>query len=107
MLFGWLLFASIRNKLEKNKLLLKISVWALLFGYIATMLGWVVAEVGRQPWTIQDILPVQVATSNLSVGSVQTTFFLFLVLFTVLLIAEIKIMLTQIKVGPDEGGKNA
>ncbi|MCJ7801375.1 MAG: cytochrome ubiquinol oxidase subunit I, partial [Candidatus Marinimicrobia bacterium] len=70
------------------------------------MLGWVVAEVGRQPWTIQDILPVQVATSNLSVGSVQTTFFLFLGLFTILLIAEIKIMLTQIKVGPDEGGEN-
>jgi cytochrome d ubiquinol oxidase subunit I len=106
MLFGWLLFASLRNKLEKNKLLLKISVWSLLFGYIATMLGWVVAEVGRQPWTIQDILPVQVATSNLSVGSVQTTFFLFLALFTILLIAEINIMLTQIKVGPEEGGKN-
>ena len=105
--FAWLLFANLRNKLEKNKLLLKISVWSLLFGYIASMFGWVVAEVGRQPWTIQDILPVQVAPSNLSVGSVQTTFFIFLVLFTVLLIAEIKIMLTQIKVGPDEGGKNA
>ncbi|MBU0530026.1 cytochrome ubiquinol oxidase subunit I [bacterium] len=105
-LFIWLLLASLKNKLEKNKFLLKISVWSILFGYIASMLGWVVAEVGRQPWTIQDILPVQIATSNLSVGSVQATFFLFLGLFTILLIAEIKIMLTQIKAGPDEGGKN-
>jgi len=106
ILFAWLLYTSIKNKLEKNRFLLRISVWSILFAYIASMLGWVVAEVGRQPWTIQDILPVQVATSNLSVGSVQTTFFLFLVLFTILLIAEIKIMLTQIKVGPEEGGKN-
>ena len=106
MLFLWVLVVSLKGKLENNKLLLKISVWSILLGYIASMLGWVVAEVGRQPWTIQDILPVQVSTSNLSVGSVQTTFFLFLILFTVLLIAEIKIMLTQIKIGPDEGGKN-
>ncbi len=106
LLFILVLTASLKGNIEKKSLLLKISVWSLLFGYIASMLGWVVAEVGRQPWTIQDILPVQVATSNLSVGSVQTTFFIFLALFTILLIAEIKIMLTQIKVGPEEGGSN-
>ncbi|MCK4903167.1 MAG: cytochrome ubiquinol oxidase subunit I [Candidatus Marinimicrobia bacterium] len=106
LLFAWLLYASLKDKLENNRLLLRISVWSILLGYIATMLGWVVAEVGRQPWTIQDILPVTMATSNLGVGSVQTTFFIFLALFTVLLIAEIKIMFTQIKAGPAEGGKN-
>jgi cytochrome d ubiquinol oxidase subunit I len=106
LLFAWLLYASIKDKLENNRFLLRISVWSILLGYIATMLGWVVAEVGRQPWTIQDILPVTMATSNLGVGSVQTTFFIFLTLFTVLLIAEIKIMFTQIKVGPEEGGNN-
>ena len=106
VLFLWVLVVSLKGKLENKKLLLKISVWSILLGYIASMLGWVVAEVGRQPWTIQDILPVTVATSNLSVGTVQTTFFIFLALFTVLLIAEIKIMFTQIKVGPEEGGKN-
>ncbi len=106
LLFAWLLYASLKDKLENNRLLLRISVWSILLGYIATMLGWVVAEVGRQPWTIQDILPVTMATSNLGVGSVQTTFFIFLTLFTVLLIAEIKIMFTQIKAGPEEGGKN-
>ncbi len=106
LLFAWLLYASLKDKLEKNRLLLRISVWSILFGYIASMLGWVVSEVGRQPWTIQDILPVTMATSNLTVGSVQTTFFIFLALFTILLIAEIKIMFTQIKAGPAEGGKN-
>lgn len=103
LLFAWLLYASLKDKLDKNRLLLHISVWSILLGYIASELGWVVAEVGRQPWTIQDILPVGISTSHLSVGSVQTTFFMFLALFTVLLIAEIKIMVTQIKKGPEEG----
>jgi cytochrome d ubiquinol oxidase subunit I len=87
-------------------LLLRISVWSILLGYIASELGWIVAEMGRQPWTIQDLLPVGVATSHLSVGSVQTTFFMFLAIFTVLLIAEIKILTTQIKKGPEEGGSH-
>lgn len=70
-------------------------------GYIAGQAGWIVAEVGRQPWAIQDLLPTGVAVSKLDVGSVQTTFFLFLVLFTILLIAEIRIMLREIKKGPE------
>ncbi|PLW99005.1 MAG: cytochrome ubiquinol oxidase subunit I [Marinilabiliales bacterium] len=105
-LFAWLLYASMKNKLEKHKWVLRLSVWSLLFGYIASELGWLVAEIGRQPWTIQDILPVGAATSHLSVGNVQTTFFLFLALFTVLLIAEIKIMVFQIRKGPEKGGSH-
>jgi len=62
----------------------------------------VVAEVGRQPWAIQDLLPVTVARSNLTAGTVKTTFFMFLVLFTILLIAEVSIMLKQISIGPEE-----
>jgi cytochrome d ubiquinol oxidase subunit I len=105
-LFAWLLYAGLKNRLDKHRWVLHLSVWSLLFGYIASELGWLVAEVGRQPWTIQDILPVGAATSHLSVGNVQTTFFLFLALFTVLLIAEIKIMVYQIKKGPEKGGSH-
>ena len=57
----------------------------------------IVAELGRQPWAIQDLLPVSAALSDLSVGSVMTTFFLFLVIFTVLLIAEISIMTKAVR----------
>ncbi len=106
LLFIWLLWASLKGKLEDSKLLLKISVWSILLGYIATELGWIVAEVGRQPWTIQDLLPVGVSTSHISTGNVQATFFMFLVLFTALLIAEIKILITQIKKGPEKGGNH-
>ena len=59
-----------------------------------------VAEVGRQSWTIQDVLPVRAATSAVSSGNVMTTFILFAVLFTALLIAEVTIMVKEIKKGP-------
>jgi cytochrome d ubiquinol oxidase subunit I len=68
--------------------------------YIASEAGWVLAEVGRQPWIIQELMPVSKAVSQISPGSVMVTFILFAVLFTALLIAEVSIMLKQIKTGP-------
>lgn len=94
------IFLERKNKLSSYKWILWIFIIFIPLGYLASQLGWIVAEVGRQPWTIQDILPVQAAISSLQVSSVQITFFLFLTLFTVLLIAEIGIMLKQIKKGP-------
>jgi len=68
--------------------------------YIASESGWLVAEFGRQPWTIQDMLPTWAAVSDLNAGSVAITFFLFLFLFTAMLGVEISILLKQIKKGP-------
>lgn len=65
--------------------------------YICSQSGWVVAEVGRQPWIIQDIMPTKAAISSVSVASVQLTFWLFAIVFTALLAAEISIMFKQIK----------
>jgi cytochrome d ubiquinol oxidase subunit I len=90
-----------KNKLEKRRWFLHLGIWSILLAYIATYAGWIVAEVGRQPWTIQDLLPVSAAISSVKTGAVQTTFIMFAVLFGILLIAEIKIMLTQIKKGPN------
>ena len=100
VLFGVFLFFSVKQKIESKKKWLKLAVWSIPLGFLASELGWIVAEVGRQPWTIQDILPTMASTSHLSASSVQVTFWAFAALFTVLLIAEIKIMLYQIKSGP-------
>lgn len=81
--------------------LLWIGLWSIPLAYVASQVGWIVAEVGRQPWTIQDMLPVDAAISRLETGSVQTTFIIFLVMLTALLIAEIGIMLKAIKRGPE------
>jgi cytochrome d ubiquinol oxidase subunit I len=91
---------SYKNKFEDKRWLQWIALWSIPLVYIASQAGWAVAEVGRQPWAIQDILPTSAAVSKLSTSSVQVTFFLFLILFTVLLIAELGIMVKTIKKGP-------
>jgi len=103
--FGLLCLAyliyGIKDTIEEKRWLLPFGVISFFLAMIASQAGWIVAEVGRQPWAIQDMLPVGVATSNLAAGNVMTTFWIFAGLFTLLLLAEIKIMLNQIKKGPE------
>ncbi len=101
LLMALFLYQASRHQLEESRWLLKLGVLAVPLGYIAQQAGWIITEVGRQPWAIQGLLPVSVARSNLDTGSVALTFFIFLALFTVLLIAEVKIMARQIALGPE------
>ena len=78
-----------------------VAIALVPLAYIASECGWLVAEFGRQPWTIQDMLPTWAAVSDLNAGSVALTFFLFLILFTTMLAVEISILLKQIAKGPD------
>jgi cytochrome d ubiquinol oxidase subunit I len=103
VLFFALLYLTMANDITRFKKLLWLAVWSIPLGYIAAEAGWIVAEVGRQPWAVQDLLPVGIAMTDISSSSVQTTFWMFAVLFTALFIAEIKIMLKQIKIGPEGG----
>ncbi len=73
-----------------------LAILTIPLTYLCSMCGWIVAEVGRQPWTIQDLMPNKVAISDLSAGYVQTTFWIFAVVFTALLIADISIICKQI-----------
>jgi len=101
MFIGYLFF-SFRQTLADKKWLLGLGTTTYVLGMIAGQAGWIVAEVGRQPWAIQGLLPVTIARTNLTVATVQTTFFMFLILFTLLLLAEICIMVKQINIGPEE-----
>ena len=103
VLFAAFLFYALKDSLTQQKWLLPIGLISGLLGLIAQESGWVVAEVGRQPWAINGLLPVKVATTNLAASNVQITFFMFLGIFTLLLAAEIKIMLKQISIGPKGG----
>ena len=78
-----------------------VAIALVPLAYIASESGWLVAEFGRQPWTIQDMLPTWVAVSDINGASVALTFFLFLFLFTLMLAVEISILLKQIKRGPE------
>ena len=78
-----------------------VAIILVPLAYIASESGWLVAEFGRQPWTIQDMLPTWVGVSDIDGCSVALTFFLFLFLFTLMLAVEISILLKQIKKGPE------
>ncbi|MFZ4401845.1 MAG: cytochrome ubiquinol oxidase subunit I [Bacteroidales bacterium] len=104
--FILVLFFIYNKKLEEHKWLIWMAIISMPLAYIASEAGWIVAEVGRQPWVIQDMMPTVAAVSQIDSSAVIVTFILFAVIFTALLIAEIKIMTTQIKLGPKEGGTN-
>jgi len=103
LLFIIILWLTIKKNITGRRFWLRLGLWSFPLAFIASEAGWIVAEVGRQPWVIQDLLPTMVASSNIDTISVQITFFLFAILFTILLIADIKIMLAQIKSGPKGG----
>ena len=105
ILMIYFLYHGIRDTLGKHRWMLVIAIIAIPLAYLASQAGWVVAEVGRQPWVIQDLMPTFAAVSHLEVSSVKLTFWLFAITFTTLLIAEVRIMLAQIKKGPNHGGK--
>ncbi|TFH22687.1 MAG: cytochrome ubiquinol oxidase subunit I [Bacteroidia bacterium] len=103
ILSGIVLWLSLMNRWGKHKWLLWVALITLPLPWIASQAGWVLAEMGRQPWVVYELMPTLSAVSRLKPGAVQLTFWIFLATFTALFIAEIKILTTQIKKGP--GGK--
>ena len=79
---------------------LRTAVFAIPVPWIAAETGWFVAEFGRQPWTVDGLLPTALSVSNLSIWDVVLTLAGFVTLYTVLLVIEIKLMLAAIRKGP-------
>jgi cytochrome d ubiquinol oxidase subunit I len=101
------LYYVLKGKIHKRRNFLRLAIWTIPLAYLASQAGWVLAEAGRQPWIIQDMMPTMTAVTKISSNAVMVTFWLFAVIFTTLLIAEVKIMTRQIKSGPkSEGGEN-
>jgi len=99
-----LLFYLHNDQIENKGWLLRCIVCTIPVAYLAGQAGWIVAEMGRQPWVIQDLMPVSAGVSKIGSSSVQFTFWLFALVFTILLIAEIMILVKQVKLGPKDGG---
>ncbi len=100
LLMFLVLWAERRNRLPEMKWLLRAAILAIPLVYLAGQAGWIVAEVGRQPWVIEGLLPVKAAVSSVSVGAVQTTFYLFVAIFTLFLAIELRILMKAIQKGP-------
>ena len=102
LFFALSLFLVYKKEIAQYRWFLISAIIMIPLAYIASESGWIVAEIGRQPWTIQDLLPVSAAISDIEAGSVATTFFVFfLALFTTMLAVEISILVKQIKKGPE------
>lgn len=100
LLMAVVLWAEWKGRIEKMTWLQWVALLSIPLVYFAGQAGWIVAEVGRQPWAIQDLLPVKAAVSSLSTGAVKTTFFIFVAIFALFLAIEVRILVKAIKKGP-------
>lgn len=91
---------NIKNALESHPWVLKIALFGIPLPWIAAECGWVVAEYGRQPWAIAEVLPTYLGASSHSVGQVLTSIVGFVVLYTLLFIVEMVLMIKYAKIGP-------
>lgn len=97
-LFGWVM----RNRLDKFPLYLKILPFCIPLPYIAIQAGWVLAEVGRQPWIVYGLMRTSDAVSPVSTGEVGFSFVLMCALYTLLGAAGIWLMIKLAKKGPED-----
>lgn len=99
----WLIYK--RPAAFKNRWMQWLGIITIPVVWICSECGWITAEVGRQPWIIEGIMPTRAAISDISASTVQTTFWMFAIVFTALLAAEMCIMLKQINKGPKTNEK--
>ena len=93
-------WSVIRNRIGKSRLLMKVALYGIPLPWIAIESGWFVAEYGRQPWAIGEVLPTAVANSSLTVGDLLFSMILICGLYTVFLVAEMYLMFKFARLGP-------
>lgn len=103
-IFGAALWQSTRHRQETKPWLLRLALWSLPLPWIAAECGWFVAEYGRQPWAIAEVLPTGLAASNISVGDVTFSIVGIFAFYTVLLVIEMYLMVRFARLGPSSLG---
>jgi cytochrome d ubiquinol oxidase subunit I len=98
--FGAAFIQTCRQKIEQKRWILKAALFSIPLPWIGVETGWFVAEFGRQPWAVGEILPVHVASSALTAGELYLSLFAILALYTVFLIAEVYLMVKFSRKGP-------
>jgi cytochrome d ubiquinol oxidase subunit I len=101
-LFAFAFWQASSRQLTRHRWFLWVALISLPLPWIAAELGWFVAEVGRQPWVIEGVLPTFMAVSSISAANVATTLIGFVVFYTTLAIVDIYLMLKAIRQGPGE-----
>lgn len=98
---------SLRNDVQHQRWFLRVAVWMIPVPFLANEFGWLVAELGRQPWTVYEVLPTWMSASTHSVGYMVFSLAGFVALYTAFIVAEMYLMVRAIRIGPaapDDGG---
>ncbi|WP_409558708.1 cytochrome ubiquinol oxidase subunit I [Brucella pseudogrignonensis] len=92
---------TLTNSVHHYRWFLRASVWMIPVPFIACEMGWLVAEVGRQPWTVYEVLPTWLSASTHTVAYMIVSLSGFILLYTIFAIIELFLMLHFIRKGPD------
>ncbi len=93
-----------RRRLADNRWLMRLALWSIPLPFVATSLGWIVAEYGRQPWSISEVLPTHLSVSTVTTGQVWFSLAGFVAFYTGLLVVELYLMLKYARLGPSSLG---
>lgn len=107
LMLAYMVFAmliSLTNQIEKRRWFLWAGVLMIPVPFLACEMGWLVAEVGRQPWTVYEMLPTWLSASTHSESYMIFSITGFVLLYTIFAIIEVFLMLHFIRKGPDEPG---
>ncbi|MCP5136505.1 MAG: cytochrome ubiquinol oxidase subunit I [Gammaproteobacteria bacterium] len=99
-IFAASFFYCAKRVAGQKKWLLKLALFGIPLPWVAIETGWFVAEYGRQPWAIGEVLPVNLATSTLTTGELYFSIAGFLLFYTFLLVIEMWLMFRFARLGP-------
>ncbi len=98
MIYGWIR----RNKLLESPNFLKIMLWSIPLPYIAMEMGWVVSEVGRQPWIVYNLMRTSDAASPIAATQVMVSLTAFILVYGLLGAVGFYLIAKSVKEGPAE-----
>jgi cytochrome d ubiquinol oxidase subunit I len=93
---------SLSKQCVLHHFLLKISIWMLPVPFLACELGWLTAELGRQPWTVYEKLPTWISASTHSAGYLYFSLIGFTLIYLVFITIEMFLMVKFVRQGPGE-----
>jgi cytochrome d ubiquinol oxidase subunit I len=97
MIYGWFR----RDKLMESPAFLKIMLWSIPLPYIAMEMGWVVSEVGRQPWIVYDLMRTADAASPIAGTQVMVSLTAFILVYGLLGAVGFYLIAKSVKEGPE------
>ncbi|HEV2218967.1 MAG TPA: cytochrome ubiquinol oxidase subunit I [Casimicrobiaceae bacterium] len=107
LMLGYFILAviyTLRNEVEHQRGFLRLALWSIPVPFIACEMGWLVAEVGRQPWTVYQILPTWMSASTHGVAYLVFSLSGFVLLYSIFIAIEMYLMVRAVRAGPDADG---